>query len=114
LLNFIEQEAAVRPNPLYGRPGQPAMLGCADCDKSKWRLTTACADDMPGQVDGFNGGVYVIMLMDLISAELPLLFDATDIDLCRKKIALHIIDLMDADMDGHNDYADVDNADCDD
>jgi hypothetical protein len=52
--------------------------------------------------------------MDLISAELPLLFDATDIDLCRKKIALHIIDLMDADMDGHNDYADVDNADCDD
>ena len=112
-MNFIEQEATVRANPLRHKPGQPDELGCADFVRSQWTLRSATAEEMPGQDDVFNCGVFVIMLMDLISLELPLLFDATDIELCRKKICLYVIDLMTIDLtdDDYDEIADDDDDD---
>jgi len=99
MLDCLEREAVVRPNPRAGRPNEPDSMGCAGFNRAKWKLHCIDRQSMPGQVlgDSYNCGVYVITLMDLISADLPLLFDHDDIELCRKRLCLHIIDMKDSD-----------------
>jgi Ulp1 protease family, C-terminal catalytic domain len=103
MLDFLECEAEVRPNPRATKAGESASLGCSTFKRSEWKLKSADRASMPDQSalvgDIYNCGVYVIVLMDFISSDLPLLFDHSDIEMCRKKICLEIVDLKELGVD---------------
>jgi hypothetical protein len=110
MLDILELEAEVRPNPRAAMAGESATQGCPGFNRSQWKLKSVDRAFMPDQAaiagDWYNCGVYVIVLMDLISSDLPLMFDHSDIENCRKKICLEIVDLKEMGVDRQTEDSD--------
>ena len=62
-------------------------------DTAAWQLVD-CTAATPRQRNSYDCGVFICTFMDLLSLNIPLGFDQTDMVRCRKRIALSILQGM--------------------